>query len=48
MSMIYVYGASVQGIQRFVFETGKLKEIAGGKIEKKNRIQKKPGMSGSQ
>jgi hypothetical protein len=26
----YLYGASVQGIQGFIFETGKLKEIAGG------------------
>ncbi len=27
--MPYLYGASVQGIQDFIFETGKLKEIAG-------------------
>lgn len=28
--MRYLYGASVQGIQNFIFETNKLKEIAGG------------------
>ena len=27
--MKYLYGASVQGIQDFIFETNKLKEIAG-------------------
>jgi len=27
--MKYLYGASVQGIQNFIFETGKLQEIAG-------------------
>ncbi|MBK8880124.1 MAG: hypothetical protein IPN74_16815 [Haliscomenobacter sp.] len=27
--MKYLYGASVQGIQSFIFETNKLQEIAG-------------------
>ncbi len=27
--MAYLYGASIQGIQGFIFETNKLKEIAG-------------------
>ena len=26
----YLYGASVQGIQGFIFETNKLQEIVGG------------------
>lgn len=29
MIMHYLYGASIQGIQSFIFETNKLKEIAG-------------------
>ena len=30
MSVYYLYGAAVQGIQEFIFQTNKLKEIVGG------------------
>ena len=29
MAVNYLYGASVQGIQSFIFQTDKLKEIVG-------------------